>query len=61
VPPPGGSRGPPGYDGGDAVISEYQPKGRGHQRQHITPVVFDVAYNGYIDVESHLAAAIARD
>jgi hypothetical protein len=28
---------------------------------HITPVVFDVADNGYIDVESHLAAAIARD
>ena len=49
-----------GYDGGDAVSSAYTPQfawsgGRIHK------VVFDVADDAYIDVERHLAAAIARD
>lgn len=49
-----------GYDGGDAVSSSYKPKfeffgGR------IVKVVFDVADDAYVDVERHLAAAMARD
>jgi hypothetical protein len=49
-----------GYDGGDAVSSEYTPKypftgGR------IYKVAFDVADDVYIDVERELAAALARD
>jgi hypothetical protein len=49
-----------GYDGGDAVSSEYQPKfewtaGKIHK------VVFDVADDAYIDVEQHMEAAMARD
>jgi arylsulfatase len=49
-----------GYDGGDAVSSEYRPKfpftgGR------IVKVVFDVADDAYVDVEKELAAALARD
>jgi arylsulfatase len=49
-----------GYDGGDAVSSEYKPRfewtgGR------INKVVFDVADDIYVDVERHIAAALARD
>jgi hypothetical protein len=49
-----------GYDSGDAVSSAYTPKfewrgGRIHK------VVFDVADDAYVDVETHLAAAMARD
>ncbi len=49
-----------GYDSGDAVSSEYQPKfelacGR------IDRVVFHVADDVSIDVERHFAAAMARD
>jgi hypothetical protein len=49
-----------GYDGGDAVSSEYTPKfvftgGK------IIKVVFDVADDAYVDVERELTAAIARD
>ena len=49
-----------GYDGGDAVSSDYKPKftftgGR------IIKVVFDVANDMYIDLEQSMAAAIARD
>jgi hypothetical protein len=49
-----------GYDSGDAVSSEYTPRfdftgGR------IVKVVFDVADDVYVDVERHMAAAIARD
>jgi arylsulfatase len=49
-----------GYDGGDAVSSEYKPRfewtgGR------IRKVVFDVADDIYVDVERHIAAALARD
>jgi arylsulfatase len=49
-----------GYDGGDAVSSEYRPQfpftgGR------IVKVVIDVAGDAYVDVERHMAAALARD
>jgi hypothetical protein len=49
-----------GYDAGDAVSREYTPRfpftvGR------IVKVVFDIADDAYIDVEKHLAAAMARD
>jgi hypothetical protein len=49
-----------GYDGGDAVGSEYSPTfpftgGRIHK------VIFDVADDVYLDVERELAAALARD
>ena len=49
-----------GYDGGDAVSSEYRPKFE-FTGGTIAKVVFDVADDAYIDVERHLAAAIMRD
>jgi len=49
-----------GYDGGDAVSSEYRPKfpftgGR------VIKVVYDIADDLYLDVERQLAASMARD
>jgi arylsulfatase len=49
-----------GYDNGDAVSSLYKPQfpftgGTLHK------VIFDVAEDAYVDLEQHLAAAIARD
>ena len=49
-----------GYDGGDAVSSEYTPK-FAFTGGRIVKVVFDVADDAYIDVERELPAAIARD
>jgi arylsulfatase len=49
-----------GYDGGDAVTSQYRPKFE-FSGGRIVKVVFDVADDAYIDVEAHLAAALARD
>jgi hypothetical protein len=49
-----------GYDGGDAVSSEYTPKFE-FAGGRIVKVVFDVADDAYVDVEHELAAAIARD
>jgi hypothetical protein len=49
-----------GYDGGDAVSSQYQPKFE-FTGGRIVKVVFDVADDAYLDVEQHLAAALARD
>ena len=49
-----------GYDGGDAVSSEYSPKFE-FTNGTIHKVVFDVADDAYIDVERHLAAAMAHD
>jgi hypothetical protein len=49
-----------GYDGGDAVSSEYKPKFP-FTGGTIRKVVFDVADDAYLDVERHLAAAMARD
>jgi arylsulfatase len=48
-----------GYDGGDAVSSAYTPKFEWSGGQ-ILKVVF-VADDAYVDIERHLAAAMARD
>jgi arylsulfatase len=49
-----------GYDSGDAVSSMDQPKFE-WKGGTIKKVVYDVADDAYIDVEQHLAMAIARD
>jgi arylsulfatase len=49
-----------GYDGGDAVSAEYQPR-FAFAGGRIVKVVFDVADDAYVDVERELAAALARD
>jgi arylsulfatase len=49
-----------GYDGGDAVSSEYRPKFE-FSGGKIVKVVFDVADDAYVDVERHLVAALERD
>jgi hypothetical protein len=49
-----------GYDGGDAVSSEYKAT-FAFTSGRIVKVVFDVADDAYIDVEAHLAAAMSRD
>ena len=49
-----------GYDSGDAVGSEYAPRFE-FTGGTIAKVVFDIADDAYVDVERHLAAAMARD
>jgi hypothetical protein len=49
-----------GYDGGDAVSSEYEPKFE-FTGGRIVKVVFDVVDDAYMDVEHELVAAMARD
>ena len=49
-----------GYDGGDAVSTLYTPK-FAFTGGTIAKVVFDVADDAYVDIERHLAAAMARD
>jgi arylsulfatase len=49
-----------GYDGGDYVSSEYQPKFEWSGGE-IVKVVFDVADDAYVDLENVMAAAMARD
>jgi hypothetical protein len=49
-----------GYDGGDAVSSEYKPEFE-FTGGEILKVVYDVADDAYVDVERHLEAAMARD
>lgn len=49
-----------GYDGGDAVSSEYQPK-FAFTGGKVVNVVFDLADDQYIDVERKFAEALARD
>ena len=49
-----------GYDGGDAVSSQYKPKFE-FTGGRVIKVVFDVADDVYADVEQHFAAAMARD
>jgi arylsulfatase len=49
-----------GFDGGDAVSSEYTPK-FAWTGGTIHKVVYDVADDAYFDVEQHMAAAMARD
>ena len=49
-----------GYDGGDAVSSEYRPKFE-FSGGRVIKVVFDVADDVYRDVEQELALAMARE
>jgi arylsulfatase len=49
-----------GYDAGDAVSSAYKPKFEWTGGE-IVKVVFDVADDAYVDLERHMAAALARD
>jgi arylsulfatase len=50
-----------GYDSGDAVSKEYAGSQFEFTGGTLTKVVFDIADDAYIDVEAHLAAAMARD
>ena len=50
-----------GYDSGDAVSSEYAGSRFEFTGGEIVKVVFDIADDAYVDVEAHLAAAMARD
>jgi arylsulfatase len=49
-----------GYDGGDAVSSEYS-SGFKFSVGEVIKVVFNVGNDVYVDVERKLAAAMARD
>ncbi|MDH6282420.1 arylsulfatase [Prescottella agglutinans] len=50
-----------GYDSADPVSSAYPEPRFEFRGGEIRKVVFDVADDAYIDVESHLAAAMSRD
>jgi len=50
-----------GYDSGDAVTKAYAGSTFEFSGGTLVKVVFDIADDAYIDVESHLAAAMARD
>lgn len=50
-----------GYDGGDPVSSLYGPKFTWTGAGQIHKVVYDVADDAYLDLEAHLAMALARD
>jgi arylsulfatase len=50
-----------GYDSGDAVSSLYAGSRFEFTGGEIIKVVFDIADDAYVDVEAHLAAAMARD
>ena len=50
-----------GYDSGDAVSQAYAGDRFEFTGGRIVKVVFDIADDAYVDVEKHLAAAIARD
>jgi arylsulfatase A-like enzyme len=49
-----------GYDGGDAVSSQYKSRFE-FNGGRIIKVIFDVANDAYIDLEQSLAAVMARD
>jgi arylsulfatase A-like enzyme len=49
-----------GYDGGDAVSSQYKPRFE-FTGGKVVKVVVDVADDAYVDVERHMSAAMARD
>jgi arylsulfatase len=49
-----------GYDSADPVSSMYT-SGFSFSGGTIRKVVFDIADDAYVDVEAHLAAAMARD
>lgn len=50
-----------GYDSGDAVSKLYEGSHFEYSGGRIVKVVFDIADDAYVDVEAHLAAAMARD
>ncbi len=50
-----------GYDSGDSVSSAYTGDRFAFTGGEIKQVVFDIADDAYVDVERHLAAAMARD
>jgi len=50
-----------GYDSGDAVSSEYAGSRFEFTGGEIEKVVFDIGDDLYVDLEAHLAAAMARD
>ena len=50
-----------GYDCGDAVSAASTSRSSSSPAATIVKVVFDVADDAYVDVERHLAAAMARD
>jgi arylsulfatase len=50
-----------GYDSADAVSSEYAGSNFPFTEGKIVKVVFDIADDAYVDIEQHLAAAMARD
>lgn len=50
-----------GYDSGDSVSAEDYSGRFDYTGGEIKKVIFDVADDAYIDVEAHLAAALARD
>jgi arylsulfatase len=50
-----------GYDSADAVSSVYAGSRFEFTNGEIVKVVFDIADDAYVDVEAHLAAAMARD
>jgi len=49
-----------GYDGGDAVSSDYTPRFE-FTGGRIVKVVFDVGDDADVDLERHLAGAMSRD
>jgi arylsulfatase len=49
-----------GYDSGDAVTTDYGSRFP-YTGGEIVKVVFDIADDAYVDVESHIAAAMSRD
>ena len=50
-----------GYDSADAVSPEYRGQRFAFTGGEIKRVVFDIADDAYLDLEAHLAAAMARD
>ncbi|HEU0181776.1 MAG TPA: sulfatase/phosphatase domain-containing protein, partial [Agromyces mariniharenae] len=50
-----------GYDSADAVAADYAGSNFPFADGEIRKVVFDIADDAYVDLEAHLAAAMARD
>jgi len=49
-----------GYDGGDVVSRQYPPR-FAFTGGRIIKVVYDVGNDAYVDLETEMAAALARD
>ncbi|GAB3802568.1 arylsulfatase [Humibacter antri] len=50
-----------GYDSADSVSKQYEGSRFDYTGGEIKKVVFDIADDAYVDLEAHLAAAMARD